>query len=211
MSDSLEDRTLALAGLFQAAGLVQTTARFGNADIAALRASLRSVLFIDADSVEQIFGGVAGVVAGLHTLIEGLDRSSQPRDLEVTGYVIGLMHLERKLAHRAEMRETLGQGIGTIASQTHDGSDSQADLITALAQLYQNTISTLTPRIMVRGEPRLLADPAIASQIRALLLAGLRATVLWRQCGGARLQLLWSRRPILEQARLLLQTTQDTR
>jgi high frequency lysogenization protein len=69
----------------------------------------------------------------------------------------------------------------------------------------------LTPRIMVRGEPRLLADPSIASQIRALLLAGLRATVLWRQCGGTRLQLLWSRRPILEQARLLLQTTQDTR
>lgn len=207
MTRSMKDRTLALAGIFQAAGLVQTTARFGNADIAAVRASLASALLIDADSVEQIFGGISGVVVGLHTLIERLDRSSQTRDLEITRYVIGLMHLERKLNSSSEMLEALRNRITAIASQPDGFSDSHADLVTALAQLYQDTISTLTPRIIVRGEPQLLADPAIASQIRALLLAGMRATVLWRQCGGTRFQLLWSRSAILEQARLLLQTT----
>jgi high frequency lysogenization protein len=206
MSQPMKDRTLALAGIFQAAGLVQTTARFGNADIAAMRASLESVFLIDADSVEQIFGGISGVTAGLQTLIERLDRSSQTRDPEVTRYVIGLMHLERRLMRRSEMLEALRNRLTVIASQADPFPDSQADLITALAQLYQDTISTLRPRIIVRGEPHLLADAAIASQIRALLLAGMRATVLWRQCGGSRFQLLWSRSLILEQARLLLQT-----
>jgi high frequency lysogenization protein len=206
MIHSIKDRTLALAGIFQAAGLVQTTARFGNADVAAVRASLESVLRVDADSVEQVFGGMSGVVAGLRILIERLDRSSRTRDLEVTRYVIGLMHLERKLLRRPEMLEALGKGISAIASQTHAFSDAQADLATALGQLYQDTLSTVTPRIIVHGEPKLLADPVIASQIRALLLAGIRATVLWRQCGGTRFQLLWSRSTILEQARVLLQT-----
>jgi high frequency lysogenization protein len=58
---------------------------------------------------------------------------------------------------------------------------------------------------MVQGEPTYLADKARANQIRALLLAGIRAAVLWRQLGGRRWQLFISRRKILETAQQLLE------
>jgi high frequency lysogenization protein len=41
--------------------------------------------------------------------------------------------------------------------------------------------------------------------IRALLLGGMRAAVLWRQCGGNRLQLLLRRKALLRACRELLE------
>jgi high frequency lysogenization protein len=45
----------------------------------------------------------------------------------------------------------------------------------------------LSPRIMVNGDPAHLNNPENANRIRALLLAGIRAAMLWRQSGGGRL------------------------
>jgi high frequency lysogenization protein len=67
-----------------------------------------------------------------------------------------------------------------------------------LAGCYQQTISTLQPRIMVHGEASLLADPDNQQRIRTLLLAAIRAAVLWRQCGGGRLTLLLRRKALLQ-------------
>ena len=68
-----------------------------------------------------------------------------------------------------------------------------------------STVSTLQPRVMVNGDPARLADGAIANQIRALLLAGMRSAVLWRQCGGTRLGLLFGRRKLATLARRIEQ------
>ena len=72
------------------------------------------------------------------------------------------------------------------------------------ADLYLKTISTLTPRIMVSGSQLHLNNPENASRIRALLLAGVRAAILWRQSGGSRWKLLVRRNALLREARLLL-------
>ncbi|MEH6454630.1 MAG: DUF489 family protein, partial [Psychromonas sp.] len=42
-------------------------------------------------------------------------------------------------------------------------------------------------------------------KIRALLLAGVRAAVLWRQIGGKRRQLIFSRKAMLHQTKQNLQ------
>jgi len=62
-----------------------------------------------------------------------------------------------------------------------------------LATAYQQTVSTLKPRIMVAGEQRQLADPQNANQIRTLLLAGIRSALLWRQAGGSKWRVLFLR------------------
>ena len=46
---------------------------------------------------------------------------------------------------------------------------------------------------MVNGEHTYLSNDEIAAQIRALLLAGIRAAILWRQSGGSRWRLLFGR------------------
>ncbi|NKC12928.1 MAG: DUF489 family protein [Gammaproteobacteria bacterium] len=53
--ESERERVLALAGIDQAAALVQRIAVEGSAPHLALRASIRSVLALEADSVLEIF------------------------------------------------------------------------------------------------------------------------------------------------------------
>ncbi|MEK9134155.1 MAG: DUF489 family protein, partial [Pseudomonadota bacterium] len=66
------------------------------------------------------------------------------------------------------------------------------------------TISTLTPRIMVNGEHGHLSNPLIAAKVRAALFAGIRSAFLWRQLGGNRWQLLFNRAKIAGEAAKIL-------
>ncbi len=77
-------------------------------------------------------------------------------------------------------------------------------MVKALAEIYTSTVSTLTPRIMVQGEPGILQATESRDMIRALLLAGMRAAVLWRQCGGSRIRLIFKRKAMLAHTNALL-------
>jgi high frequency lysogenization protein len=207
---SFHDSVLALAGIFQSARLVQQLAREGRADAEALRASIRSTLALDAPDVESIYGGTRGVRLGLELLSSKLTGKSQPADVEIARYVVTLVHLEGGLRRRPAMLDAIRQDIDTARSQMKFfGDDTPAEgvhpvLVEKLAQVYSQTISTLTPRILVSGEHGHLSNPAIAAKVRATLLAGIRSAVLWRQLGGRRWQLLFRRRRIADTAAELL-------
>ena len=83
-------------------------------------------------------------------------------------------------------------------------------MLARLADTYASTVSQLQPRIMVQGEPDYLNTPANANRIRALLLAGMRSAVLWRQLGGHRLKLLWTRKRIVACAQAMLNGTGES-
>jgi len=70
-------------------------------------------------------------------------------------------------------------------------------------------VRTLRPRIKVSADPVILENPGNQNLIRALLLAAIRAAVLWRQCGGGRLALVLRRRALVEAAGRLLETAGD--
>jgi high frequency lysogenization protein len=198
-------RTLALAGLFQAVQLVALTGKGMFRDAAATRTALDSIFRTDAPTVEAVFDNIPALRNGLEVLEAQLGNDSSRRDMELTTYAVTLLHLERKLARNQAMLGELGRGITRIQGQLEFFDDYSPAVIAALADLYQQTISTLAPRIMVRGEPVVLASPDNQQMIRALLLAGMRAAVLWRQCGGNRLRLIFGRRAMLACCRELLQ------
>jgi len=211
VSESLRDRTLALAGVFQAARLTQQLAREGQADKRAFAASVRSVLALEAPTTDAVYGGVGGLRLGLTMLRDKLTGETTQADIEVARYVIALMQLEAVLRRRPEMLGAIGQGIQSIeqqmkffASEESDPDSVHPALAEKLAELYQQTISTLAPRIMVNGEHGYLQNPAIATKVRTALLAGIRSAVLWRQKDGARWQLLFLRRRIATEAEALL-------
>jgi len=191
-------RTIALAGIFQAVTLVRHTGQGKVRDEFATRASLASILKEDAASVEDVFGGVAPLRVGLEALADQLGSESMRRDMEITGHVITLMHLERKLARDKSMLEHISEGIRRIGTMSQDSGQIDPAAVAELAELYSQTISTLTPRIMVHGDPGVLSGTGTRNMIRALLLAGLRAAVLWRQCGGNRFRLIIGRRGLLD-------------
>jgi len=98
----------------------------------------------------------------------------------------------------------LREGIEAIAAAKLPIAADSREVIEALAKLYSATLSTLRPRILVEGDPRFLNDAQNVDRIRALLLAAIRATVLWRQLGGSQLRLFFRHRQYAMMARGLL-------
>jgi high frequency lysogenization protein len=208
MEHSEQDRLIALAGLHQAAYCVQRIANRGSVDTAQMEPCIYSLFQIDAPNVEAVFGDVGAVSTGARQLVGQL--TGEPaRDLELTRYVIALLRHERSLAAKQSM-------LAEVAGRIRGATDARGDLplldrevLAGLAGIYQDTISKLTPRIIVRGNPLYLQNPDNQDRIRALLLAGIRAALLWRQCGGSRWQVLLARRKLLDAARAYLRTTES--
>ena len=197
-----EARVIALAGVFQAAALVRDLATQGRADAVAVESSLASVFRIDSDSATDAFGGMGGVRFGLEVLIANLD--SAQREVGIAHLAIGILRLERKLARRRAMLGQLRTGIEAIQRQVDHLGVTHTTVQSRLAELYADTLSQVTPRIVVHGNPMHLGDPRRVEQIRALLLAGVRAAVLWRQVGGNQWRLLLRRSEYAMLARGLL-------
>ena len=164
------DQVLALAGIFQATSLVQQVARHGGAERDPFEASIYSIFQIDADSAEDVFGGRRGLEHGLNVLCDQLGRQKHERDAELSSYAIGLLFLERKLNKRPDLINTIRQDIDVATAQTTDSYKTHESILAKLADIYSNTISTLTPRIMVKGDPQHLNNPCNAHKIRRLLL-----------------------------------------
>ncbi len=210
MNASLRDRTLALAGLFQAARLTQQLAREGRAEPQVLGASIESLFMINAATTEEVFGGASGVATGLKFLRDKLSGDTEPGDMEVARYVVSLLHLERQFEKRPEVQDAVQRGLEAAESQARspmqveDNEPIPSGAIEKIAELYTQTVSTLGPRILVNGEQGYLANTLIAAKVRCALFAGIRAGFLWRQLGGRRWQLLFQRKQIADGARQLL-------
>ncbi len=201
---TLHGQTLALAGMYQAARLVQQTARGQTRDPQATAASLGSIFMTSPAHVDDVYRDINGIRPGLSVLSQQLGTDNSARDLELTGYVITLLHLERKLSGARHLLDNIASGIDAIRGDSEYGPEMTTDVVSALAGIYASTVSTLTPRIMVQGEPGILQATESRDMIRALLLAGMRAAVLWRQCGGSRIRLLFKRKAMLAHTNALL-------
>ena len=211
----MDARVYALAGVFQAAALVREAARRGALEQAPFEVSIASTLRLDAGSAAEVYGGPDGVRIGLETLCAQLGPLRAERDIEVTRYAVNLMFLERKLKSHPQMLDRIGAGVQAAAAQAaaiqaDSGGVTDPAVIVMLADLYSETLSKLEPRIMVAGEPPLLEDSDNTARIRALLLSGIRAAVLWRQVGGNRLKLLLERSRLVRHAEALLHDERDS-
>lgn len=201
---SITDRTLALAGIFQAAGLVQEMANRGKTESDAFQTCIRSIFEVNPPNTEAIFGGVPGVRLGLQGLLEHLSGKQTSQKAQVVKYAIGVLYLERQLVKKPDMLDRIRVSIERARLQSEHFPITHSNVLANLAACYSETVSTLTPRIIVSGEQGHLSNPEVANAVRALLLAAIRSAILWRQCGGNRLQLIFGRRRLLAEAQRLL-------
>lgn len=203
-SVAVDNDVVALAGIYQAVQLVKQTAHGGSGNHSAFVSSIGSLFRFEAESAESVYGGVGGVKHGLDTLVDQLGRPGLRQDPELTAYAANLMFLERKLIRLPWMVDTLRSEIEAAKGVARTDDLEDPAVIANLAHAYSQTISRLSPRILVQGEPALLKQADVANRIRALLLAGIRAAVLWRQVGGSRLRLLFGRKRIVRGAQSAL-------
>ena len=200
---SITDKTIAIAGVFQAAALVNQIATKGIVDEHDLTTGIQTILNLNPTSTLAVFGQYENLRTGLYTLIAHLDNGQQ-RDMNVARYVISLLHLQRKLHRRQDMLENIARGVARAQDQANMFGLTHPNVLANLAGIYADTISMLAPKIMVSGDSSYLTNPTNVDRIRTLLLAGMRSAVLWRQVGGSRWQILFKRKQIIEEARRIL-------
>ena len=196
---TIENQTLALAGVFQSVHLCKTLATTGTCDKDVLISTLRSVLTLNSERVIDAYGGSArNIATGMGVLKSQLGGNNESRDLDLARYALALIQLGTNILKDEGTVEELRIGISRAQSMELDVDDPE--MISNFANLYRSSISQLSPRIMVSGDPDYLNDNNTASTIRAALLGGLRSVVLWRQCGGTRPKMILNRGQYLKHA-----------
>lgn len=193
------DRVIALSGLMQAVTLVQDVAETGHVNTDDLETLLTSLLITDPPNTEVVYGDISRLETGIKQFNEQLSKKKDQASVVKLRYAVGLLHLERKLAKQPEMLGFISREIQQIPQQIeYFGSISSPQVIARFADIYQQTVSQLKPQIQVFGDASLLQQPDNANRVRALLLAGIRSAILWRQDGGRRWQFLLSSNKLLD-------------
>ncbi|QFU76001.1 lysogenization regulator HflD [Halioglobus maricola] len=201
--NQLQRQTLALAGIAQAARIVDQVSKTGSYPIEFLESSIHSLFEFDASDVAQVYGGAAGVKLGLNNLSALLANRDGAENRDVVRYVFGMLYLERQFAASPEMMSVVHSRLEHTQFKAEHFAGHVGQVCHSVSGIYQDTLSKLKFRIKVSGSAQHLQDEANADIIRALLLAGIRSAYLWRQLGGHRWRLLFQRRKLLETAQQL--------
>ncbi|MDG4813396.1 high frequency lysogenization protein HflD [Hydrogenovibrio sp. 3SP14C1] len=201
-----QDKAIALIGIYQVSQQVFQLATTGKTDEKAYEATINSLFCENPQDTLDVFGGdVANIQLGVNTLLSQMssNQAVSSRNIEITKYVLSLMILEKNVSKTDGALQKVSRVIESARAQREHFNDFHENVIATLARAYSENISQISPRIIVNGQHGHLQNPKTANKIRALLLAGIRASLLWRQVGGTRWGLLWYRKKYLKSAQSL--------
>ena len=196
----IEQRTLALAGVAQAARIVDLAAKTGSWPTPFVEASIRSLFCFEPDAVDAVFGTPQGIRLGLEQLSACLSLSQDESAAQTLRYTLAMLQLEKRFAKRDDLQSIVHARLKHAAYGADNFSSNINTLTSGIAAIYQDTLSTLPYRIKITGSAQHLNSPQVADLVRSLLLCGVRAAFLWRQLGGSRFKLMLSRGDIRDTA-----------
>jgi high frequency lysogenization protein len=196
----MKDRALALAGLLQAVHLVQQMAQTGQAESKPLAACIDSLFRFEAETPEAVFDGAIKLEPGLQRLVNQLEGGAG-RDAALTRMAMTVLHLERRFMRQHGAVEAVRAGLEDIGRQHAHWGPTHPTVLARLGELYAKELSPIGPRVLVQGNPVYLGQPDLVGEVRAALLAAIRAAVLWRQLGGSYWDFLFGRRALVQSAR----------
>lgn len=202
---SRRDQLIALGGLFNVAVMVDGLARTGLVQEDQLACMLGSLPIRQyAEVVRHFSRHRQHLRPGYGALKGALQRDFAQTGPDVLRYALLLVTLESRLSKRQELLRLIGDRLKLIDRQAQHFGITHSNVIDACAATYQDSLSTFRLRIQVKGEGRFLQQPQNAARIRALLLTGILAVRLWKQSGGRRWQLIFSRGRLLNDLDTLL-------
>jgi high frequency lysogenization protein len=94
-----DEQTLGLAGIFQAAALVEQIATRGMVSQNSLETAIYSIMQMNPACSEDIYGGVEDLPYNLHLGLQNIkdlvDKPRSEHNKDVIRYVLSMVHLER--------------------------------------------------------------------------------------------------------------------
>lgn len=208
-------RLLALASVYQAAGLAYAFASQGSAAInghqVAFDALLRSALSDDTD-IRKRLGHIDGLLMGIRHIEGRLGKlpvkQASPRvksPSEIDRYAVALLRIERNVYSKPNLVDLIAQQKKILSQRVafFDQRYRHPSILAGMATTYLETAGTLRTRLTIKGQQATLTDPTNVDCIRACLFAGMQAAHIWYDLGGRPWQLVFGRRAMLEDIRML--------
>ncbi|WP_439106907.1 high frequency lysogenization protein HflD [Congregibacter sp.] len=199
----LREQTIALAGVAQAARMVDQISKTGSYPLEFLESSVHSLFVFDLEHAEDIFKGLAGARLGLQNLCALLANQQEVEQRDVVRYFFNILHLERRFAADEQLRNVVRSRLEHANFRAEHFANHVGDVCHSVSGVYQDTFSKLPQRIKVMGSAQHLENSQNADIVRSLLLAGIRSAYLWRQLGGKRWKLALQRKTMLKSAQEL--------
>lgn len=205
---NIRSESIALAALFQCCTQINRIAHTGYCDEQAVSTVFRALLVTDPKTIDDIYK-ISELKTGFRGLIEGFsaegitDNSAN----ELVKLAMQVISLTDRIVRNTSLYNRLSNEIDKLKDQIEkacpdflEGKTSvvlSKENVEKFAQLYQSLISPNFSKLLIFGEERFLSSTENQNRIRALLLAGIRAVVLWNQVGGKKLYLMFRRKEIV--------------
>lgn len=215
MANNIYSETLALAALFQSAAQIQRVARSGSVDEHTIAPLMRALVITDPDAIEDIYDPKR-LESGLNQLLTSLypKEAAQPKNAELIKIAFSILGLVSNLEKQDMIYSQLDREVDSLRSNVllmHPDYETEEDnilmdydVIKLYSGIYSNLISPNFPKLIIYGEEHYLRRTELQEMIRALLLSGIRASILWHQVGGKRYSLMFRYKDIIECARNVL-------
>lgn len=198
MSDELIDQTIALSAVLQSALLVNDIATKGYANTHYVKPLMDSLFVENPKNALEIYGSLSSIELGIDKMAGSFLKTMPQQSLK---YFNTLLILQKKIRQTPELMTLLNAGIESVIQKRDFYDNAEDNLFYVLNDIYVQTISKLQPRVQLIGNADYLSDTFKAAQIRSLLLAGIRAGILWSQCKGTRLNLIFNIKKIMQTAK----------
>ncbi len=203
-----QQRTLALAAVFQAAKLVHLFATQGDAALL-IHGDAYDYLLAETLSTRplaQRFQQITALRSGLSSLerclvqpYQSVPENKQLRKNPILMYATSLLVIERKVFGRDSLARVIDKQLPTLQHRRQFFAEDlrHSALLAGMASLYLETAGTLNMRLNVRGQQTELTNAANIDRIRACLLTGLQAAHTWHALGGRRWRFVLGRRQVM--------------
>ena len=206
----IKGESIALAALFQCCNQIQRIAKTGYYDDKAMICVIRALLVTDPNTVEDIYNP-SDLLPGFRQIAECLEKGEEvktPQTVETTKLALKLVALaisieksSRIYAKLSDEIDGLKKAMGAEGSKFMEGDPNEVigeSTLHTFGALYTSLISPNFSKLLIYGEERFLSQTVNQDRIRSLLLAGIRAVILWRQLGGKRRFLFFRRKDIVQ-------------
>ena len=192
-NDKFEEQCIAIAGIVQAAYMVDKIAISGEFSENYLQASANSIFSFNPSSSAEIFGGLSGVRLGLQNLIRIFSNEKTYDKSRVVRYTFALIQMQRFLQRNLKMLDQMQEKLRSYEEQFSNNSTPLSELCCHGSAIYSETLGKLKFKIYVSGDKTFISRDNNEKIIRTMLLAGVRAAFLWQQLGGRRWKLIFQR------------------
>lgn len=209
----IKTEAIALAALFQCCSQIYRVANTGYQDDNALACLMRSIVVTNPKTIEDIYS-LDNLKVGFSQIIDSFDKGNVAKTIntiEITKMALKIISLSIQLMRNGKVFDRLSFEIDDISQRIlleHENfleADTSvinsSEIIHQFGTLYKSLISPNFSKLLIYGNEQCLRAPENQEKIRALLLAGIRAVILWRQVGGRRRFLVFRRNQIVDYAK----------